>query len=319
MTARTVFPRLFPVPEWRWPAITLDAHPAFARLAAGPMRRLRLSAISYLNTAPLMWDFEHADAGADFDIEYTLPSSCAAALAAGTADIGIIPAFAYAGIPGLVILPDVAIASRGAVRSILLVCKVPLERVRTVALDTSSMTSVALTRVLFEKFWGSGREFRAMAPDLDRMLTACDAALIIGDPALRIERSRYITLDLAEEWRRLTGKPFVFAFWAVRREALAQMRRGLDLAQVFQQSRDHGLQPAALAQIARHWAPRTGLSEAAVTQYLKENIHYSLDQECLGGMELFFRLAAECGVLASTPELFFWEAAAVEQGRAHRP
>src|SRR5256885_959549 len=82
-----------------------------------------------------------------------------------------------------------------------------------------------------------------------------DAALIIGDPALRIQRSRYTTLALSEEWQRLTGKPFVFAFWAVRREALSQMRPGLDLAQIFQQSRDHGLEAAALAEIARCWAP----------------------------------------------------------------
>lgn len=103
-----------------------------------------------------MWDFEHGDAGRHFDISYTLPSSCARALTEGTADIGIIPAAAYAQIPGLLVLPEVAIASRRAVRSILLVSKVPIEQVRTVALDTSSMTSVALTRVLFEKWLGEG-------------------------------------------------------------------------------------------------------------------------------------------------------------------
>ena len=107
------------------------------------MSRLRISAISYLNTAPLMWDFEHSDAGKDFDISYTLPSLCAKALNEGIADIGIIPAAAYASIPDLVILPGVAIAARQAVRSILLVSKVPLEQIRSVALDTSSLTSVA--------------------------------------------------------------------------------------------------------------------------------------------------------------------------------
>src|ERR1700685_920954 len=120
------------------------------------MRRLRISAISYLNTAPLMWDFEHSEAGRQFDISYTLPSACARALQAGTADIGIIPAAAYTQIPGLLVLPGVAIASRRPVRSILLVSKVPVERIRSVALDTSSMTSVALTRVLFAKWGGAG-------------------------------------------------------------------------------------------------------------------------------------------------------------------
>ena len=103
------------------------------------MSRLRISAISFLNTAPLMWDFEHADAGEHFDIEYTIPSQCAAALSAGRADIGIIPAITYAEIPDLVILPGIAIAAKDHVRSILLVSKKPMEEVRTVATDTSSI------------------------------------------------------------------------------------------------------------------------------------------------------------------------------------
>ena len=125
------------------------------------MKRLRISAISYLNTAPLMWDFEHGRAGRDFDISYTLPSACARALQAGSADIGIIPAAAYAQILGLSVIPGVAIASRQPVRSILLVSRVPVEQIRTVALDTSSMTSVALTKILFEKWLGGGEDLHA--------------------------------------------------------------------------------------------------------------------------------------------------------------
>jgi chorismate dehydratase len=272
------------------------------------MRRLRISAISYLNTAPLMWDFEHGDAGRDFDISYTLPSACARALAEGTADIGIIPAAAYAEIPGLQVLPDVAIASRRAVRSILLVSKVPIEQVRTVALDTSSMTSVALTKVLFEKWLGGGRTFTAMAPDVDLMLAGHDAGLLIGDPALKIDRQRYQTIDLAEEWIRHTGKPFVFAFWAVRSAALADAAPALDLSAVFQRSRDHGLEPSSLNQIAREWAPRLDIGEADVRSYLTQNIHYQLDAGCLEGLQLFYKYAAEIGALPAAPELQFVDA-----------
>jgi chorismate dehydratase len=269
------------------------------------MRRLRISAISYLNTAPLMWDFEHGDAGDDFDIAYTLPSACARALAEGTADIGIIPAAAYAEIPGLQALPDVAIASRRAVRSILLVSKVPIERIRTVALDTSSMTSVALTKILFEKWLGGGRTFTAMAPNIEAMLAEHDAGLLIGDPALKIDRKRYHTIDLAEEWIRHTGKPFVFAFWAVRNEALREASPSLDLPAVFQQSRDHGLEPANLNQIAREWAPRLDMGEADVRSYLTQNIHYRLDPGCQEGLQLFYQYAAEIGALPAAPELQF--------------
>ena len=269
------------------------------------MRRLRISAISYLNTAPLMWDFEHGEAGPEFDISYTLPSGCARALAEGSADIGIIPAAAYAEIPGLQVLPEVAIASRRAVRSILLVSKVPIEKVRSVALDTSSLTSVALTKVLFEKWLGGGRTFTAMAPNVDAMLAEHDAGLLIGDPALKIDRARYHTIDLAEEWIRHTGKPFVFAFWAVRCDALPEAAPSLDLPAVFQKSRDHGLEASSLDQIAREWAPRLDITEADVRSYLTQNIHYQLDAGCLEGLRLFYQYAAEIGALSVTPEVQF--------------
>jgi chorismate dehydratase len=279
-----------------------------AKIKTG-MRRLRIAAISYLNTAPLMWDFEHGHAGREFDISYTLPSASARALQAGTADIGIIPAAAYAQVPGLIVLPGVAIASRRPVRSILLVSKVPVEKIRTVALDTSSMTSAALIKVLFEKWLGGGRTFNSMAPDIDEMLADHDAGLVIGDPALQIDRSRYLTLDLAEEWIRYTGKPFVFAFWAVRRDALREVAPSQDLAAVFQQSRDHGLEPRSLDHIAREWAPRLGIGEAEVRSYLTENIYYQLDAPCLEGLQLFYRYAAEIGALPAAPEMHFLGAA----------
>jgi len=274
------------------------------------MSRLKISAISYLNTAPLLWDFEHAAAGAsvDFDISYTIPSACAEALDAGTSDIGIIPAAAYTTVPDLVIIRDVAIAARRAVRSILLISKAPLDqwdkRVRTVALDTSSMTSVALVKILFAKWMGGARDYTPMAPDLDAMLSACDAALLIGDPALQVDRTRYFTLDLAEEWVARTGKSFVFAFWAIRKQALAG-RNGAAIAEVFRKSRDHGLSPKKLEAIAQEWAPRLGLSVEFVRVYLTHNIHYYLDPPCLEGLKLYYRLAAEIGALPEALDLRF--------------
>lgn len=271
------------------------------------MRRLRISAISYLNTAPLMWDFEHGEAGRNFNISYTVPSSCARSLAEGSADLGIIPAAAYAKIPGLQILPDVAIASRRAVRSILLVSQIPVELVRTVALDISSMTSVALTKVLFQKWLGGERQFVSMEPDIEKMLEQCDAGLLIGDPALQVDRRKYHTIDLAEEWIRYTGKPFVFAFWAVRSQALKEADPKLDIASIFRESRDHGLQPDNLARLEREWAPRVGLTESDVHSYLTENIHYQLDSGCLQGLRLFYQYAAEISALPTPCDLRFVE------------
>jgi len=265
------------------------------------MDRLRISAISFLNTAPLMWDFEHGDVGRDFEIEYTLPSGCAEMLRTGTADIGIVPVVAYTQIPDLKIIPNVSIASKRSVRSILLVSKVPIERVRTVAADTSSRTSVALARVIFRKWFGAGRQFTAMPPMLETMLQSNDAALIIGDPALTVDRSRYICYDLAEEWHRLTGKPFVFAFWAVRSAALKDS--GESLATIFQQSRDHGLKH--VDDLATEWAPRVGISESEVKSYLTMNIDYTLDHENIAGLELFLHYAVDYGLLPAFRPLEF--------------
>ena len=272
------------------------------------MRPLRVSAISFLNPAPLLWDFEHGESRPEFRLEYTVPSACAEQLRAGAADIGIIPVAAYHGIPDLVVIPEVAIATKRTVRSIVLVSKVPIDEIRTVAADTSSRTSVLLARLLFRKWHGGDREFTAMPRDLATMLAKCDAALLIGDPALTLSRSQYLIYDLSEEWHRLTGKSFVFAFWAVRREALAQAPA--DLARTFQQSRDHGLEPGNLAQLGREWAPRVGLNEAEVASYLTDNIDYSLDAENLAGMELFFHYAAEAGLLPQAGPVEFLPARA---------
>ena len=252
-----------------------------------------------------MWDFDHGERGHDFEIEYTLPSGCAEMLRTGAADIGIVPVVAYTQIPELKIVPNVAIASKGSVRSILLVCKVPIEQVKTVAADTSSRTSVALARIILRKWFAGGRQFTAMPPVLDEMLQTNDAALIIGDPALTVDRSQYICYDLAEEWRRLTGKPFVFAFWAVRSAALKDSSE--ELARIFQQSRDHGLEH--VDELAKEWAPRVGISEDAVKSYLTTNIDYSLDDENLSGLELFLHYAVDYGLLPAFRPLEFLGAA----------
>jgi chorismate dehydratase len=253
-----------------------------------------------------MWDFRREHPA--FDISYTVPSQCAAELAAGSADVGIIPAAAYANIPDLVVIPGVAIASKAAVRSILLVSKVPLGKIRTIALDNSSLTSVALIQILFAKWWGGSAHFAAADPDLPAMLVQHDAALVIGDTALQVDRSRYIAYDLAEEWIKFTGKPFVFAFWAVRQAALNGFPNQQSIASIFQCSRDNGLKAENLNEIAQDWAPRVNLTASDVKSYLTKNIHYDLDRECLEGLGLFFQYAGECGILPAPPQLRFLEA-----------
>lgn len=255
-----------------------------------------------------MWDFEHEpprEIRENFQIDYTVPSLCAKALREGTADIGIIPVITMATIPGLVALPDVAIAALNKVWSIQLVSKKPIEEIRTVAVDTSSRTSVGLTQVLLTKFFGGHRELTPMAPVLEPMLDRCDAGLLIGDPAMTVKNEGLHSYDLAEVWRAKTGLPFVFALWAVRKTALAEMHPGVDLEKIFRLSRDHGLLPENLDAIAKEWSPRMGLSTVRIVSYFRDNIHYTLDTECRKGLALYFKLAAECGVIPAAPELEF--------------
>jgi chorismate dehydratase len=272
------------------------------------MALLRVSTISYLNTAPLMWNFEHAPHREElqnrFEVKYTLPSLCAQALREGSADIGIIPVAAYPETPDLAIIPDVTIAAKGAVRSILMVSRKPLDQIRSVGLDNSSRTSNALLRILFDRFYKLNPDFAQALPQLDLMLSHYDAALLIGDPALKVDRERYYTWDLAEEWQRFTGRPFVFAFWAVRRSAAGEERLQ-QTARVFQESRDAGLEH--VEELVRLWSPRIGLPEETVRHYLTHNIHYHLDEELIAGMHLFFQFAAELSLLPASPELRFIE------------
>jgi chorismate dehydratase len=261
-------------------------------------KRLKVSAISFLNTAPLMWDFDHGELRCKYQVDYTLPSTCAELLRAGMADIGIIPVAAYASIPDLVVIPDIAIAAKGPVKSILLVSKTPIERIQSVAVDTSSRSSVALLKVLSNKFYGISPEFVPMEPKLSQMMKACDAALVIGDPALLADTSGFESRDLAKEWLRFTGKPFVFAFWAVRKAAASS-----ELVKDFQLSRDHGLEPANLERTSREWAVRLGISQAAVTSYLRDNIFYYLDEDCLAGLQEFYSLAAGIDAIGRIPKL----------------
>ncbi len=254
-----------------------------------------------------MWDFENGESAQalkeQFEFSYTIPSKCAEALKAGAADIGIIPVAAYTTIPDLVIIPDVAIASKDKVRSILLVSKVPIAKIRSVGTDNSSRTSTALVQIFLKKFVGVDAGFTPQPPNLKEMLRWHDAGMLIGDAALQAQTTGRYVYDLAEEWRRWTYLPFVFAFWAVRKDALAGLSHPENVSRVFQQSRDNGLQH--VAEIATGWAGRLNLKAETIREYLTGNIDYSLDDENLQGLKLFYRYAAECNVLSPAPELRF--------------
>src|SRR5574340_821724 len=247
-------------------ALTMSISPNRAETHAGSlihwhlpsMERIRVCAVSYLNTVPLVWGMLHGPQKGLFDLSFRIPAECADRVAAGAADIGIVPVFDLLRRPWGTV-PGVGIACRGAVRSILLITKCAPEEIRTLAADTSSRTSVALARVILAGRYGAHPEFVPHPPDPDAMLRAADAALIIGDPALRVDPAAlpWRTYDLGSEWLEMTGLPMVFAVWAGAPACITE-----DVVRAFQGSCEFGL--AHLDEIVRQESASRGFPRETV-------------------------------------------------------
>lgn len=250
-------------------------------LTRSASHRLRVCAVSYLNTSPLVWGMLHGPQRGLFDLEFDVPAGCADRLAAGTADIGIVPSYELLQ-QDLEPIPGTGIACRGAVRSILLVSSRPPDQIRTLAADSSSRTSVQLARMILDLKYGVRPKVVRQAPDIESMLRTADAGLIIGDPALRIEPSLlpYHSLDLGAEWMDITGLPMVFAVWAARPGVPTA-----GLEEAFRDSCRYGR--ARIDEIVAAEAPRRELPPALARDYLLHKIVYELGAEEYEGLERF--------------------------------
>ena len=250
---------------------------------------MRVSAVSYLNTWPLVWGFLHGPGRGLYDFRFDLPAECAQALGAGHAAIGLVPCAELDRL-GLDYLPELGIACEGPVRSILLITQVPYREIRTLAVDSGSRSSVALARILLAEQYGCQPRFVPMAPRLDDMLTGSDAALIIGDPALEIDpdRSPYKMLDLGAEWVKWSGLPMVFAVWAGKSAHLTS-----DVSRTFTDSCRWGLDH--MDEIVSAAVRERGFGEELVRKYLTEHIVYELGARHREGLELFRKLARTVG------------------------
>jgi chorismate dehydratase len=265
---------------------------------------LRVSLVDFLNARPLTWGLLH-EPPAGVSISRDLPSACAAKLASGEADVGLIPSIEYQRIPGLKAVRGLGIAAASEVRSVLLVSDVSREKIRSVSLDPASRTSAALTRILLRRRYGLSPSYRETedgrrktnespgdrSPD-SRLPSAqrADARLIIGDPALKTRQNGRVVLDLAAEWRAFSGHPFVFAFWAVRNEAAST-----ETAALLRHSYESGVE--RFGELVRGEAAVSGLSQAVVEDYLRHALHYDLERGDVEGLELFYRMAFEDGLV----------------------
>lgn len=263
------------------------------------MPKLRVGIVDYLNSKPLAWGFLKGHHGDLFEPSFHPPATVARMLAQGNLDIGLIPSVEYQRIPNLRLIPDLCIAATREARSVLLVTTRPVEEVRRVALDHNSRTSVALLRILLHDRYGVEPQWVEQHPDVERMLRDADAALLIGDPALKVDTERYQTLDLAAEWKALSGHPFVFAMWAARNGVELP-----DLPFYFKSSLRYGL--SSMDIMVREAAAEQGLDPGDVRSYLSDNLQYFLRWPEICGVTEFYRRAHELGLIPEPRDLDFW-------------
>jgi chorismate dehydratase len=262
------------------------------------MTKPRVSVVQYLNTVPLVWGMLHGAQQDKYELSFTTPAGCAEAVRERKAEVGIIPSIEYQRMERAQILAGISIASKNEVKSVLLLSKVPVEKVTSVAVDNSSRSSAALLRILFRKFYRRSVNITPSVPKPADMLKRADAALVIGDPALTYNGQVPEIYDLAAEWKKFTGLPFVFALWVAHEETMpARFRKD------FENSRDYGL--AHVDEIAAEYAPKLNMKIPGVKVYLTQNIDYSLDEENRKGLRLFYKLAREVGVIPVERDLAF--------------
>lgn len=267
----------------------------------------RIAASSYLNTAPLVWSFLYgANRGrAEVLLDFA-PARSAEMLSDGRVQAALVPVIASQFIDGVRIVPDVCVGAEDQVRSVCLVTKdTGLENVRSVALDTSSRTSVVLTKIIFREFLGFEPEWRSAEPRIGEMLNTSDAALVIGDPALLINSDEHKELrifDLAGLWRRYTGLGFVFAMWMT-----GERQCEID----FEAARDEGI--AHIGQIISNYEGHIPLGHDTLNEYLTQNIRFSVSDEMQAGLELYIDLAARNGLIETRKALLYTEKSKEDQ------
>lgn len=259
------------------------------------MRAVRLGAVDYLNARPLVYGLDEGE------IRFDLPSACATRLDAGEIDLGLIPSISYFDRSDTHVVPGVGIISDGPVASVAILSRRPLADVRSLALDTSSRTSVALTRVLCANVFRIQPQFVPHGPDLQAMLSACDAALLIGDPALFVDHGALGVekTDLGQAWTRWTGHPFVWAFWAGRASAA-----DASVTARLQDARDAGI--AASDAIANRYCEGDAGRQAIARRYLRDNIKYHMTDDAISGLKRFYREAATLGLVGGPDTVRFF-------------
>jgi chorismate dehydratase len=268
---------------------------------------IRIGAVTYLNTKPLICDLELLAPEAELVLD--VPSRLADKLAVGQLDVALIPVIEYFRTDGYTIVPNIAIASRGPVLSVTLFSRLPWSDIRRVALDFGSRTSSALTQVILRHRYGVKAEYVPLPLDADPESLDTDAVLLIGDRAMRACLPGYThAYDLGEEWTEWTGLPFVYAVWAVRPQTdLGSVAAALTTA------KHRGL--SRIGPIAHAEAPRLGLDAGFCRRYLQSIIRFDLGPREQAGLLHYYQLACKLGLARQGVNLDYYRAAQLAQSR----
>ncbi|MDA1184997.1 MAG: menaquinone biosynthesis protein [Acidobacteria bacterium] len=261
---------------------------------------VRLGAVGYLNARPLTWALDRAPE--HWHIRYDTPARCSSRLNMREVDLALVPSFDYLSSDHYRLVPGVGIGSCGAVASVALFARVPLEGVRRIALDASSRTSVALVKVLCRHRFHITPEFVSHGPDIAEMTRVADAALLIGDPALEIDHEALglIKIDLGTEWTAMTGLPFVYAAWTGRTGAV-----GPSEVRLLQAAQEEGRR--ALVSIAAEFAGGDAVRAGRAVAYLRDNVKYGMGADDARGLQLFLDYAADLGLAPRRRSLEFFD------------
>lgn len=268
--------------------------------------------ISFLNARPLWWGLVYGSRREGETCEFTSPARCADLIADGSANLGLIPAIELVRIPDVVAVPGFCIASKSEVRSVLLISRVEMPEIRSVALDPSSRTSIALARILLGETLGRERydAIRFDPVDGSRLLglEGHDAAVVIGDRALQVSAGPFRdhgfhVYDLVSEWNRLYDEPFVFALWAGRKDRLAG--RGAEVRERLEES--HRFGSLHLDAIARQASEELHVPVGEIHEYFRTALHYEFGTEESRALDRFYRLAGEYGLIPEVKEVQWLE------------
>lgn len=258
-------------------------------------RRYRIGSVPYLNGMPLTDYLETPECASSVDLSFAVPSDLAKQLRAGKLDVAMVSIFEGLREPGLTVVPGVSVSANGPVKSVRLFSRVPFAQIRTVALDTSSLTSTALTRILLSELYHIEPKPVRMAPDLGAMLQACDAGLIIG-PLDDFDVLAPYVLDLGAGWFELTGLPFVYAGWLAREEV-----DSAELTELLLSARDYGC--GRLEDLSVKWADRMALPLPRVRDYFSNVMRYGLDELRWKAIRMYQRKCFEHGLLDSVIDI----------------